>query len=294
MALELAKNSGSRGGAAVVWLALHTAEGGYDSDPADYGIDAGSAQSLVDFFRRSIGTNDPKSCHAIADDDVLIDNLVDYGRKAYTLRNGNPRSDNLEQMGLAKWDRPTWLTHDGLLTNAARWITSRAKARGWSLGDIRHLSVAEVRAGNVRGVIVHFDYTQATGDGEHWDCGPGYPIDVVIARARAIFQGETPTSGKDWFDMADKDDLKDAIREVFHLPAGGVTVPAGKANNSGMYADVLNLARTNFNAQAGLAGIVAAVKADTALQGDDEAKVLAKLAEIEALLAPAPAPTPGA
>ena len=94
MAGELTANSSGRGGATVWWLALHTAEGGYDSDPADHGIDAGSARSLVAFFQRSSAA----SSHAIADDDVLLDNLVPYDRKAWTLRGGNPYSDNLEQI----------------------------------------------------------------------------------------------------------------------------------------------------------------------------------------------------
>lgn len=206
MSNELLENSGSRNGAIVVWLALHTAEGGYDSDPADVGIDAGSARSLLQFFRNSIGTSDPKSSHAIADDDEILDDLVPYSRKAFTLRSGNPKSDNLEQMGLAKWDRATWLTHKGLLHNAAVWIVRCAKARGWSLADIRHLTVTEVKAGNVRGVIAHVDYTNATGDGTHWDCGPNYPMDVVIADARRIFSGESTTTVEDGTMAYDQDD----------------------------------------------------------------------------------------
>jgi hypothetical protein len=197
MAGELTRNSGSRGGAEVVWLGYHTAEGGYDSDPADAGIDAGSADSLVDFFVRSIGTSDPKSSHAIADDDEIRDDLVPYDRKAFTLRNGNPKSDNLEMMALAKWSRAEWLQHDGLLWNAALWGARRAKARGWSLSDVRHLTVAQVKAGNVRGFIGHVDYTEATDDGTHWDPGPNFPWDVVISRARDIFSGTTDNQEDD-------------------------------------------------------------------------------------------------
>lgn len=157
-------NSSSRYGATVIWVVIHTAEG------------ATRASDLAAYFDRSTDS----SCHAIADDTTLLDNLVPYDRAAWTILNGNSRSDNLELCGFASWPRTEWLNHDGMLTNAAHWIRSRCQARGI---PIRKLDPAAVGRGE-SGVIGHWDYTRGTGDGTHWDPGPNFPWDVVIARAQ--------------------------------------------------------------------------------------------------------------
>jgi hypothetical protein len=156
--------SSSRGSAPRLWLAVHTAEGIL------------KATDLRAFFDRSTNS----SAHACADDGVLLDNLVSYDRAAWTLRSGNEESDNLELCGFAAWSRETWLQHDGMLTNAATWLRRRSQATGIPLVK---LSAADVAA-NRRGVIGHIDYTNGKHDGTHWDPGPGFPWDIVIARAR--------------------------------------------------------------------------------------------------------------
>lgn len=146
------------------WVVIHTAEG------------ARTADDLRAFFNRSTTV----SVHAIADDATLLDNLVPYDRAAWTMRNGNPKSDNLELCGFAKWSRDEWLNnHQGMLNNAATWIRNRCHARGI---PIRKIDADAVRRGE-SGVIGHVDYTNGTGDGTHWDPGPGFPWDVVISRA---------------------------------------------------------------------------------------------------------------
>jgi len=182
MSLELNAQSSSRAGAAVLWITIHTAEGPTDEFPAQPDLDAGSAQDLLTFFE---GKTD-RSCHAIADDDVLLDNLVDYARAAWTLRAGNPRSDNLEMCGLASWSRAEWLTHTGMLRNAARWVADRLKARGM---PVHRVTVAECSARSARGYMDHNTYTVATGDGTHWDCGPNFPWDVFGGYVTEAFNG---------------------------------------------------------------------------------------------------------
>lgn len=157
-------NSSSRYSAKVIWVVVHTAEG------------ATRASDLRAFFEGSTDS----SCHAIADDTTLLDNLVPYDRAAWTILNGNSRSDNLELCGFASWPRTEWLAHDGMLTNAATWIRNRCQARGI---PIRKLDPAAVARGE-SGVIGHWDYTRGTGNGTHWDPGPNFPWDVVINRAQ--------------------------------------------------------------------------------------------------------------
>lgn len=190
-------NSSSRYGARVIWITVHTAEG------------IRKASDLKAFFDRSTNS----SAHAVADDSTLLDNLVPYDRAAWTLRNGNARSDNLELCGFAKWSRDEWLNnHQGMLNNAAIWIRNRCRARGI---PIRKLSAAEVAAGKA-GVIGHVDYTNGTGDGTHWDPGPGFPWDVVIARAAG---GDAPVEKDE--DMAVVG--KPAEDDYICVPANGKT-----------------------------------------------------------------------
>lgn len=164
-------HSQSRAGTTVTFVVVHTAEG------------IRKASDLKAFFDRSTES----SAHAVADDKTLLDNLVPYDRAAWTLRNGNNASDNLELCGFANWSREEWLTrHQGMLSFAAEWIGTRCRARGI---PIRKLDPAGVRAGR-SGVIGHVDYSKGTGDGDHWDPGPGFPWDVVLARAA----GTTPTA----------------------------------------------------------------------------------------------------
>lgn len=160
-------NSSSRNKARVLWVTVHTAEG------------IRKAADLKLFFDRSTTS----SAHAVADDVTLLDNLVPYERASWTLRDGNARSDNLELCGFAAWTRAEWLVdHPGMLHNAAIWIQRRCAARGIPLVK---LTPADVRAGRA-GVIGHADYTQGTGDGTHWDPGPGFPWDYVMAQAVEI------------------------------------------------------------------------------------------------------------
>lgn len=184
-------NSSSRSGRKVIWVCVHTAEG------------IRKASDLRAFFERSTNS----SAHAVADDATLLDNLVSYSQAAWTLRSGNPASDNLELCGFASWSRNEWLTnHKGMLNNAASWVRARCLARGI---PIRKLDAAGVRRGDA-GVIGHVDYTNGTGDGTHWDPGPGYPWDVVLDKARAYANGIEPEG----FLMALTDDEQKELLEA--------------------------------------------------------------------------------
>lgn len=167
----MAMHSSSRNGATVIWLVLHTTEG------------------IMRAWDLRNWTSWAGSSHAASDETGVLltpeHGFVPYDRAAWTLRNGNPISENIEQCGWARWTRAEWLARPQLLDATARWLADRSKARGIPL---RRLSHAEVRA-RVPGVIMHDDYSKATGDGSHWDCGPGYPWDVVLAKAVAYRDG---------------------------------------------------------------------------------------------------------
>jgi len=157
--------SSPRGAAPVIWAVVHTAEG------------ARTAESLAAYFNQP-GVN--ASSHAGIDDYKILQ-YVSYDRAAWTLRSGNPTSDNAELCGFASWSRAIWLNeHYGMLVNTANWLRSRCAARGI---PTQHLSVVQVSK-HAWGIIGHVDYTLATHDGTHTDPGPNFPWDVVIRLAQ--------------------------------------------------------------------------------------------------------------
>lgn len=168
----MAYKSSPRGTRPVIWVAGHSAEG------------ARTARALGNFFWRD---------DIMASSHVGIDSretlaYVPYSRAAWTMRAANPISDQAEVCGFARWTRSQWLSTDVvdgveapaiMVARFADWVRARCIAR---LIPIRKLMTAQVAAGQA-GVISHADYTQATGDGTHWDPGPGFPWDLVIQRA---------------------------------------------------------------------------------------------------------------
>jgi hypothetical protein len=183
--------SSSRGNAKVVWLAVHTTEG------------IMRAADLLAW------TSWPGSSHASSDETGALltpdDGFVPYDRSAWTLLNGNPISENIEQCGWAAWTREEWLSRPLLLDATARWLAERSNARGIPLV---HLTLDEVRA-RKPGVLGHCDYTRAV-EGTHTDPGPNYPWDVVLDKARAYASGINPEE----FTVSQYDDIMAAIKQV--------------------------------------------------------------------------------
>lgn len=173
---KMADRNESRNGTTVRWIALHTSEG-TDKPNVDDAVGLRDATWWTD------------SCHAISDDVRLLDEnsgCVNPARAAWTLRNGNPKSVNIEQIGYAGRSRDEWLNHwMGTLRNTARWVARMSTMFNIPLVYIGTQGVRDNRIG----VIQHNDYTQATGDGSHWDCGPGYPTDVVLELAKNVQAG---------------------------------------------------------------------------------------------------------
>lgn len=166
----MALPSSSRNGARVIWVVLHTAEGSRRTG------------DLYGFFDR----NQNASSHAGADGYGLSDGWVDINRAAWTLLNGNPRSVNLEMCGFARWSRDQWLSTDtvdgvvnprAMVRNAALWARRMCDTFGVPR---RKLTPAQVGRGE-SGVLMHWDYSLGTGDGDHWDIGNGFPWDVFFA-----------------------------------------------------------------------------------------------------------------
>ena len=192
--------SSSRNGNAVRVLAVHTTEG------------------IMRAADLRAWTGWAGSSHASADETGVLldgakDGFVDHDRASWTLRSGNPWSENIELCGFAKYKRADWLARPLLLDACARWLAARSKARGIPL---RTLSPKEYRAGQ-SGVIGHHDHTVGYADGTHWDPGPDFPWDTVLEAAQLYANGK-PAPAEE-IDVAAKDEI---IKKVGELWTGAV------------------------------------------------------------------------
>jgi hypothetical protein len=171
--------SSPRDGYAVRVLAVHTSEG-FDKPVVD---DAAALRDATWWVGSS---------HAIADNDpgtllTPAQGCVPYERASWTLRSGNRWSENIELIAQAGWTRAEWLARPKLLDNCAHWLADRSKVRNIPLVK---LTPQQYRAGG-SGVIGHHDHTVGYSDGTHWDPGPAFPWDVVLASANAYRNGTT-------------------------------------------------------------------------------------------------------
>lgn len=167
--------SSPRGARPVRLIVLHTTEG------------ALTAASLGAYFYRP---DVAASSHVGIGTDGLKQ-YVSYSRSAWTVRSGNPVSDNAELCGFAHWTREQWLNdHRKVLDLAADWVKARCLARGIPR---RKLTTSQVAAG-AAGVIGHWDWTVGMRDGTHTDPGSQFPWDYVMNRAA---QGGTVTKPTD-------------------------------------------------------------------------------------------------
>jgi hypothetical protein len=165
-------NYSSRGGADVRLIVLHTAEG------------ATTIESLGSFFANPASG---VSSHAGIDD--TVNTVAEYVRrdwKAWTAGNANPVAVQAELCAFAAWDTATWNSHPNMLANTAAWVAEEAAHFGIPLVKL----TAEQAQGGGRGVCQHNDL--GSWGGGHWDCGPGFPIDAVVALAAGVTTPPAP------------------------------------------------------------------------------------------------------
>lgn len=203
--------SSSRNGTKTIWAALHTAQG------------ARTKEDLYNFFNN----NQNASSH-VGIDGRGFDDWIGRERYAWTLLNGNPRSVNAELCGFAEWTRAEWLSEGwvrgcwnprAMVRHAAAWAKRECEALGIPK---RYIGVDGVRRGEP-GIIIHWDYSRGTGDGDHWDTGENFPWDVFFADMGSS-GGDEEMSFKnayDAFSQVTKDmaagkakDLLDAWRKI--------------------------------------------------------------------------------
>jgi hypothetical protein len=173
--------SSVRGTRPVRLITIHTAEG------------ARTARALGNYFWRS----DIQASSHVGIDAAETLLYVPYDRAAWTLRSGNPISDNAEMCAFAAWTRDEWLSVDtvdgcanprAILRNAATWARERAIARGIPLQRLTSVQVAQ----GAWGLIDHYAWTVGMKDGTHSDVGADFPWDAFMADVQQTSATPTP------------------------------------------------------------------------------------------------------
>ena len=145
-------------------------------------------QSLGSYFQNPV--SQVSSHVGIADDVNTIGEYVPRSGKAWTAASANPVAVQAELCvpagASAGWSAAQWDQHPNMLDNCAKWIAEEAAAFGI---PIRRLSPGEAQ-GSGRGVCQHVDL--GSWGGNHSDCGPGFPIDHVIAMAAGTAGSSAP------------------------------------------------------------------------------------------------------
>lgn len=181
----MALGRSSRNGKKPKWVVLHSAEG------------SRRRQDLYDFFNR----NQNASSH-VGIDGGGFDDWIDSVWAAWTLLNGNSISVNAELCAFARWTRAQWLstgTVDGVVNPramvraAAMW--AKRECERWGIPK-KYIGVDGVRRGEA-GIIIHWDYSRGTGDGDHWDTGENFPYDVFFADMNGGQESEDDVSAED-------------------------------------------------------------------------------------------------
>lgn len=158
----LHNNYSYRGGDDIRLIVLHTTEG--DNLPGVQDLD-----NLYSWF------NNPDaqvSAHVAVDSEGNKYRLLPDNLKAWTSKDFNSVSLNLEQIGHARYKRRRWIKHykRGL----------KATARQLAIWSLNHK--IPLRHSLRHGVVQHSDLGVAGGN--HNDCGPGYPMAYVLVYAR--------------------------------------------------------------------------------------------------------------
>lgn len=149
-------------------IVLHTAE---------CPCEAGRAKSTLEYLARPAvqasahyATDPTTTCSQVAEDDT-----------AWAAPGANSDGIQIEQAGYAGWGPAEWALPEAvaMMRNTAALVADISRRRGIPLV---HLTNAQLAAG-ASGVIHHVQAAQVYQLSDHWDCGPNYPIDQVIAWA---------------------------------------------------------------------------------------------------------------
>jgi N-acetyl-anhydromuramyl-L-alanine amidase AmpD len=106
---------------------------------------------------------------------------------AWHARGGNTNSIGVELAGFAAQTTREWQDRysTAMLTRAAQLVADVCRRRRI---PVRWLVAGDLVAGR-RGITGHSEVSRAFGRSDHWDPGPGFPVERFLDRVRAAQQG---------------------------------------------------------------------------------------------------------
>lgn len=137
----------------------------------------GTAASVASYFQSGSAGG---STQLVVGDDGCFRSVPDLNQPAGA-PGANSDGLHIEVVGLAKWSRAEWLEHPTRLDNCARAIAEWSQKYGIPLAFV---DAAMLQTKRARGVTTHREVSQAFKQSDHWDPGPGFPLDVVLEKAR--------------------------------------------------------------------------------------------------------------
>jgi len=143
-----------------------------------HSTEGGSAAGAASWFQNEASGG---STQLVAGEDGLYRSVDDL-RIPWGAQGANSDGLHIELAGYAKWSRDQWLEKKRTLENAASAIGKWSRQYGIPL---RYIEGAELADDRTRGVTTHVAVTKAYKKGDHWDPGPGFPLDYLLERARA-------------------------------------------------------------------------------------------------------------
>ena len=156
-------------------LIVHTAEG------------ATTYQSLGSYFSSS--SVQVSSQVGIDDTYNVIGEYVRNTDRSWAAASFNGIAVQAELCAFASWKASDWAAHETMLVNTAAWLAEEAATFGIPLVKL----TAEQAQGSSRGVCGHNELGSAGGG--HWDPGPDFPWDHVLAMATGS-SSSTPAKRK--------------------------------------------------------------------------------------------------
>lgn len=132
------------------------------------------------------------SAHAYVDnDDPGIQTVLTTDRAWSAFQVGNELGVHVELTGKGSWSREQWLGQAReSIRAAAAFLGDCASKYGW---DLVKLTTEQVATRRLTGFCGHVEITDAFGQGDHRDPGPGFPWDVLLSDVHTHL-GTAPTS----------------------------------------------------------------------------------------------------
>lgn len=132
---------------------------------------------------------DGVSSHYYADHREVIQMLdTDWRAQHVGSNEGNNHGISYEITGRNSWTRERWLTS----VNWQALCEQIAADCHHHQIDVQLLTVAQMKAGTVTGIVTHDQCRLAWGETDHTDPGRNFPLDHLITLVRAILAGPPP------------------------------------------------------------------------------------------------------